>query len=60
MWTLTFPQRLRFALAKDARVATTILGIWHRALASFYRLIASNEGFGATRTGAVTFVRRFA
>ena len=60
MWTLTFPRRLRFALAKDARLATTILGIWHRALSSFYRLIASNEGFRATRTGAVTFVHRFA
>ena len=59
MWTLTFPRRLRFALAKDARLATTILGIWHRALSSFYRLIASNEGFRATRTGAVTFVHRF-
>ena len=58
--TLTFPRRLRFALAKDARLATTILGIWHRALSSFYRLVASNEGFRATRTGAVTFVHRFA
>ena len=60
MWTLTFPRRLRLALAKDARLATTILGIWHRALSSCYRLIASNEGFRATRTGAVTFVHRFA
>ena len=57
---LTFPRRLRFALAKDARLLTTILGIWHRALSSFYRLIASKEGFRATRTGAVTFVHRFA
>ena len=60
MWTLPFPRRLRFALAKDARLATTILGIWHRALSSLYRLVASNEGFRATRTGAVTFVHRFA
>jgi len=60
MWTLTFPRRLRFALAKDARLATTILGIWHRALSSSYRLLAKKEGFKATRTGAVTFVHRFA
>ena len=59
MWTLTFPRRLRFALAKDARLATTILGIWHRALASFYRLLAKKDGFWAMRTGAVTFVHRF-
>ena len=59
MWTLTFPRRLRFALAKDARLATTVLGIWHRALASSYRLLAKKDGFRVTRTGAVTFVHRF-
>ena len=54
MWTLTFPRRLRFALAKDARLATTILGIWHRALSIFYRLIASNEGDPLARERSAT------
>ena len=54
MWTLPFPRRLRFALAKDARLATTILGIWHRALSSFYRLIASNEGDPLARERSAT------
>ena len=59
-WVLTLPRRLRFALARESRLATTVLAIWHRSLSSFYRLSAKKEGFPATQTGAVTFVHRFA
>ena len=58
-WVLTFPRRLRFALARESALATKVIGIWLRALESFHRRRARIDGFPATRGGAVTFAQRF-
>ncbi|HEY4055208.1 MAG TPA: transposase [Kofleriaceae bacterium] len=58
-WVLTFPHRLRFALARDANLCTKVIGIWLRALESDHRRRAKREGFATTRGGAVTFSQRF-
>jgi hypothetical protein len=58
-WVLTFPRRLRFALARESGLATKVIGIWLRSLESFHRRRAKSDGFPATRGGAVTFAQRF-
>ena len=56
---LTFPRHVRFALARDARLTTQVIGIWLRALETFHRRRAKREGVLAARAAAVTFVQRF-
>lgn len=58
-WVLTFPRHIRFALARDSRLATKVIAVWLRALEGFHRRRARLAGFPVTRTGAVTFVQRF-
>ena len=58
-WVLTFPRRLRFALARESALATKIIGIWLRALESLHRRRAKTDGFPVTSGGAVTFAQRF-
>ena len=58
-WVLTFPRHVRFALARDSRLATKVIAIWLRALEGFHRRRARCAGYPLTRTGAVTFVQRF-
>ena len=58
-WVLTFPRRLRFALARESALATKVIAIWLRALESLHRRRAKTDGFPATRGGAVTFAQRF-
>ncbi len=58
-WVLTFPRHVRFALARDSRLATKVIAVWLRALDGFHRRRARIAGFSFTLTGAVTFVQRF-
>lgn len=58
-WVLTFPRHIRFALARDSRLATKVIAIWLRALEGFHRRCARGAGFPVTRMGAITFVQRF-
>ena len=58
-WVLTFPRRLRFALARDAALCTKVIAVWLRALEGFHRRRARDRGFSSTAGGAVTFAQRF-
>jgi len=58
-WVLTFPRHVRFALARDKRLAARVIGIWLRALGTLYRRRARERGTLVPACGAVTFVQRF-
>lgn len=58
-WVLTFPRHVRFALARDKRLAARVIGIWLRALGTLHRRRARERGTLVARTAAVTFVQRF-
>jgi len=58
-WTLSFPMRLRFLLARDAAALSDALNLFVRALFTFQRRSARKLGIPAPHTGAVAFVQRF-
>ena len=58
-WTLSFPPRLRFALARDSKLLGKALGIFVRAVAAWQRRAARPLTKAKPHAGAVTFVQRF-
>ena len=58
-WTLSFPFRLRLALARDAGLLSDALTLFLRAVFALQRRRARRRGVGEGQTGAVTFVQRF-
>ena len=58
-WVMSFPRRLRLALALDARLTARVLAITLRAIFAWQRRQARRLGWRHSRTGAVTFVQRF-
>lgn len=58
-WTVSFPIRLRFALAKDAALCTAVLDCFARTLFGWQRRRARDLGTRNGAPGAVTFVQRF-
>ena len=56
---MSFPRRLRLALALDATLTTRVLAITLRAIFAWQRRRARRLGWRLTRTGAVTFIQRF-
>jgi len=58
-WTLSFPMRLRFLLARDSALLSEVLGIFVRCLFSFQRKAARRLGVRAPAAGAVALVQRF-
>jgi hypothetical protein len=58
-WTLSFPPRLRFALARDARLLGKALGIYVRAVAAWQRRAARPFTQAKAHCAALTFVQRF-
>ena len=58
-WTLSLPIAVRFALARDARLLSEVLGLFVRALFAFQRRTARQLGVSRPLTGAVAFVQRF-
>jgi len=57
-WTLSFPFRLRFRLARDPDLVSAVLGIFLAAVFAWQRRRARRQGFRG-QPGAVTFVQRF-
>ena len=61
-WVLAFPHRVRFLLARDAKLLSEALTFFVQALFAFQRRRARAQGLPTTRagtSGAVTFVQRF-
>jgi len=60
-WTLSFPMRLRFVLARDSALLSEseVLGVFIRSLFSFQRKAARRLGVRAPAAGAVALVQRF-
>jgi len=58
-WVLTFPWTMRFRLAADRRLFSTLLGDFLRALFTWQRQRGRALGFPRGQNGAVTFVQRF-
>jgi len=58
-WVLSFPHRVRFALARDARLLGEALRIFTRAIFAWQRRAARAAGVARACPGAVTFVQRF-
>jgi hypothetical protein len=59
-WVLSFPIPVRFWMARNPRLITHGLEIFHRALKGHYRRAAKKLGAdGEILTGAVTVVQRF-
>ncbi len=58
-WTLSFPFRVRWVLARDARLFSAVLSIFLRALAALQRRRARRLGVRGAQAGAVTFLQRF-
>ena len=58
-WVLTFPFTMRFRLAADRRLLTTMLGAFLQTLFAWQRRRGRALGIGRGQTGAVTFVQRF-
>jgi hypothetical protein len=56
---MSFPRRLRLALALDAALTTRVLAITVRAIFAWQRRRARGLGWRLSRTGAVTFIQRF-
>jgi len=58
-WVVSFPIQLRYWMARDSRLLTTVLGVVIRTIAGFQRKRAKRDGFKAGESGSVTLVQRF-
>jgi len=58
-WTLSFPMRLRFLLARDSALLSEVLGVFVRAFFCFQRKTARRLGVRKPFPGAVLFLQRF-
>ena len=58
-WTLSFPMRLRFLLARDSALMSEVLGVFVRALFCLQRKTARRLGVRKPFPGAVAFLQRF-
>jgi len=58
-WVLSFPFRIRYLMAYDQKNLNLILGIYYRAVRSFYLKRARLYGHKNIKVGAITFIQRF-
>ncbi|WP_434301755.1 transposase zinc-binding domain-containing protein [Corallococcus exiguus] len=58
-WTLSFPFRVRWVLAKDAHLFSAVLSVFLRVLFALQRRRARRLGGRGAEAGAVTFLQRF-
>ncbi|MFN0061334.1 MAG: transposase [Myxococcaceae bacterium] len=58
-WTFSFPWAVRFALARDVKLLSSVLTLCLRGLFAFQRRRAKKLGVRGGHSGAVTFVQRF-
>ncbi len=58
-WVLSFPYKLRYLMAHDAKLTNRILSIYIGALGSFLKKRAKRSGIKNAKFGSVTFIQRF-
>jgi hypothetical protein len=58
-WVLALPHRIRFLCAYDPTTCAGVRRIFVRAVASFYKRIARDQGIDDPRVGCVAFTQRF-
>jgi hypothetical protein len=58
-WVVSFPMPLRFWMARDSRLLTTVLGIVIRVISGHQRRQAQAQEFNRGESGSVTLVQRF-
>lgn len=58
-WVLSFPYRVRFLLAYDAKLCSAVRRILVRTLLGWLRERAQSAGIHAGRSGAVVVAQRF-
>ena len=58
-WVLSFPYKLRFQMAHNARLTSQILPIFIKVITSYQKRKARKHGIKRARTGSVTFIQRF-
>ena len=58
-WVLALPHRIRFLCAYDPETCAGVRRIFVRAVASFYKRIARDQGIDDPRVGCVAFTQRF-
>lgn len=58
-WVLSLPMPLRYWLASNPKLVTSVLEILMRTLRRFYRRKGKKAGVVDPQTGAITFVQRF-
>lgn len=58
-WVISFPYQLRYLMAYDTKLQSSILRVFIRAISSHYRRKAKKLGIAQGKTGAVTLIQRF-
>ncbi len=58
-WVLSFPFEIRYRLAWDGALVSTVLAVFLRVVQGWYRRQAKAQGYRGGRCGSVTFVQRF-
>jgi hypothetical protein len=58
-WVLSFPIEIRYRLAYDGALLSTLLRTFMQQLEAYYRSQARRLGYDHARCGGVTFVQRF-
>jgi hypothetical protein len=58
-WVLSLPYQLRYLLAWNHELCRAVLGVFARAVLSFYRQQARRRRIANGQTGTVTVIQRF-
>ena len=57
-WVISFPYEIRYRLAWDGVLVSTVLAVFLRVIQGWHRRQASAQGYQDGRCGSVTFVQR--
>ncbi|MGK5089669.1 transposase [Bdellovibrionota bacterium FG-2] len=58
-WVISFPMPLRYWMARDSKLLSTVLGIYIRAISGYQRKRARREGVRHGDSGSITLVQLF-
>ena len=58
-WVLSLPYKHRFLLSTHPKILSRVIGIYHRAISTFYKKQAKLSGLVNPQAGAVSVIQRF-
>ena len=58
-WVLSFPYKLRYLMAHDAKLTNSILSIFIQVIGSYLKKRGKKSGIKGAKPGSVTFIQRF-